>query len=239
MSDKVLFVFDFDQTITDTCTESLLMRLCKHDLAAEALAEGWSYAHFQEEVTTTMMREHVTEQRLREALQADMRLTEGIQTLLDYIRERPEKFDCIIISDANSFFISTLLRHLNLEDAFDRVFTNPARFTADGRFEARPCHQHEHAGCPTNMCKRKLLALFVDERHKCGIQYRCIRYVGDGGNDYCPGEALDHADNLYVRKGKELDAMLAGDRALRERLRARVVVWKSSIDILEDVKAAR
>jgi hypothetical protein len=63
-----------------------------------------------------------------------------------------------IVSDANSYFISTILRAHNLADCFSSVHTNPAEFDPSGALRVLPFHPqalppHGCLLCPPNMCK--------------------------------------------------------------------------------------
>ena len=46
----------------------------------------------------------------------------------------------IIISDSNSVFISHILQANELENLVDKVFTNPAQWSQDGRLTIKPYH---------------------------------------------------------------------------------------------------
>jgi pyridoxal phosphate phosphatase PHOSPHO2 len=67
-----------------------------------------------------------------------------------------------ILSDANAFFVDTILAHHGLADYFSGTDTNPAHVDAAGRLRIRPYHEfgaaaHGHGcalpTCPPNMCK--------------------------------------------------------------------------------------
>ncbi|KAM0903600.1 hypothetical protein ACQ4PT_018559 [Festuca glaucescens] len=68
--------------------------------------------------------------------------------------------DLRVLSDANRFFIETILDHHGLQGYFSEVNTNPSRVDADGRLRISPHHDF-HVGpygcglgtCPPNMCK--------------------------------------------------------------------------------------
>lgn len=51
---------------------------------------------------------------------------EGFGPLLSFLGENSELCDCIIISDANTLFIETILSGLGLSEAVLAVFSNPA-----------------------------------------------------------------------------------------------------------------
>lgn len=65
-----------------------------------------------------------------------------------------------IVSDANEFFIETVLGHLGIKHCFSEIHTNPAFLDQHQRLRISPLHdpqtfpQHNcNALCPPNMCK--------------------------------------------------------------------------------------
>jgi pyridoxal phosphate phosphatase PHOSPHO2 len=63
-----------------------------------------------------------------------------------------------VVSDANTFFIETVLAHHGVLGCFSDISTNPARVDADGRLRISPFHDsasapHGCSLCPENMCK--------------------------------------------------------------------------------------
>ena len=70
--------------------------------------------------------------------------------------------DLRIVSDANVFFIETILEHLGLKDCFTEINTNPGFVDGEGRLRILPFHDFEKCShgcstglCPPNMCKVK------------------------------------------------------------------------------------
>lgn len=62
------------------------------------------------------------------------------------------------MSDANTFFIETVLAHHGVLGCFSEIVTNPATVDADGRLRISPFHDsaaapHGCSLCPDNMCK--------------------------------------------------------------------------------------
>ena len=52
----------------------------------------------------------------------------------------------IIISDSNTVFINHILEVNNLDKLVDKVFTNPAEWTEDGRLTIKPYHHQVLGG---------------------------------------------------------------------------------------------
>ncbi|KAG5537846.1 hypothetical protein RHGRI_025072 [Rhododendron griersonianum] len=66
--------------------------------------------------------------------------------------------DLRVVSDANLFFIETILKHLGLRDCFTEINTNPSYVDDQGRLRILPYHDfhsspHGCDRCPPNMCK--------------------------------------------------------------------------------------
>jgi pyridoxal phosphate phosphatase PHOSPHO2 len=66
--------------------------------------------------------------------------------------------DLRVVSDANQFFIETILRHHGLKEYFTEINTNPGYVDAEGRLRILPYHDFHKSShgcdlCPPNMCK--------------------------------------------------------------------------------------
>lgn len=92
----------------------------------------------------------------------------------------------IIISDANSLFISMILGFHKLESAFSAVFTNPAVVDKSGKICVSFFHENQTCDlCPVNLCKGRVLSEFL-AKHK----FEKIVYVG--------GAKKQHSNQLCV-----------------------------------------
>lgn len=161
--------------------------------------------------------------------------TAGMSDLLTFISAHKSAVDCIVISDSNTIFIEWILQASGLQAAVNQVFSNPARITDLGYMEVQPHHSHDCERCPVNLCKKKVLELYLSEQSDGGVEYQRIFYVGDGGNDFCPTSCLRGHDVAMPRKGYTLEKLLA---KLNGPLRAKVVAWSSGVEILEELKAS-
>ena len=95
-----------------------------------------------------------------------------------------------VLSDANAFFIETVLEHHGLRGCFTEVNTNPSRVDAGGRLRIEPYHDFLRGAphgcgvgtCPPNMCKGQVLDRILREAAAAapgGRKPRVI-YLGDG-----------------------------------------------------------
>ena len=77
--------------------------------------------------------------------------------------------DLRIISDANVFFIETVLKKYGILECFREIKTNPSYVDGEGRLRILPYHDFNSSShgchiCPPNMCKVKIklfLSVFI------------------------------------------------------------------------------
>ncbi|XP_062095483.1 inorganic pyrophosphatase 1-like [Humulus lupulus] len=110
-----------------------------------------------------------------------------------------------IVSDANLFFIETMLKHLGLREYFSEINTNPSFVDEQGRLRIQPFHDFKNSShgcttgtCPPNMCKGAII-----ERIQASVAAegnKRIIYLGDGAGDYCPSLKLKESDFVMPRK---------------------------------------
>lgn len=81
------------------------------------------------------------------------------RAFVDLKASKDPQVTTFILSNANSVYIDTILKHYGVENAIDEVVTNPAQFRDDGLLELRrrvdpSGRQHQcKVGCSPNMCK--------------------------------------------------------------------------------------
>lgn len=113
--------------------------------------------------------------------------------------------DLRIVSDANLFFIETILEHLGLRNCFSEINTNPGFVDEQGRLRILPFHDFNQGShgctgpCPPNMCKGVILERIQASVGAEGNNKRLI-YLGDGVGDYCPSLKLKESDFVMPRK---------------------------------------
>lgn len=119
-----------------------------------------------------------------------------------------------LLSNSNTVYIDTILRHHALESLFHEIVTNPASFNDAGalvlerRIKATDAKQHAcKVGCSANMCKGEELEAFL-ARNGGRDAFDRIIYVGDGGNDFCPVLRLNPHDLAFVRKFRGLQTRI-------------------------------
>ncbi|ERN15480.1 hypothetical protein AMTR_s00036p00240870 [Amborella trichopoda] len=192
---KAVVVFDFDETILDCDSDNWVVE----EMGVDDL--------FKELLRTMPL--NPTMDRMMGELHSRGKTIEEIAEILKRAPFDPRVISAIkaahalgcdvrIVSDANTFFIVSILEHHGLLHCFTEINTNPAFIDDNGRLNIRPCHKsHNCPICPPNMCKG-----LVIERIQSEIvgSDRCIVYLGDGKGDYCPSLKLGHGDHVMPRK---------------------------------------
>lgn len=139
--------------------------------------------------------------------------------------------DLRIVSDANSFYIKTILENYDLLQYFSEIHTNPASVDNDGRLRIFPYHSYTVAAhgcelCPANMCKGAIVDViqrsFLPESKKRFI------YLGDGRGDFCPSLKLGSEDHVLARQEYPLWKLLGQNPDL---VKAQVHSWSNAKDV--------
>lgn len=110
--------------------------------------------------------------------------------------------DLKVVSDANQFYIETILKHHGLYDCFSEIITNPTTVDEQGRLQIFPYNDlalpHGCNLCPPNMCKGLVIKRFqasIAPYHETNYVY-----LGDGRGDFCPVLKLGKGDHVMPRK---------------------------------------
>ncbi|XP_055329544.1 pyridoxal phosphate phosphatase PHOSPHO2-like [Paramacrobiotus metropolitanus] len=222
---KYLLVLDFDQTIVHSDTYTKVAEMVS-PAALQCLKEvleqqGWPV--YMRNVFAVLKDQGVSVDEIKAMVQ-DLPLTDKMLELLVFLREHPNIFDVIILSDANTCFIEWVLSKHGRSDTVRKVFANPARLANLTVQLEDYHHQMVCPTCPVNMCKRIVLKTFLEENRK----YTACVLVGDGVPDLCPALLLSKDDLLLARKGYPLE--LAAVTC--NNLAAQVVLWTNGQEIV-------
>ena len=162
-----------------------------------------------------------------------LQFTPNMQRLLE---ETVDSLDAtvIIISDSNSEFINHILKERGLSDRVDKVFTNPAIWSEQGKLEIRPYHHQETCTLSTkNLCKGQILEDYIKG---CGKEFNFVCYVGDGRNDFCPSLRLCENDLVCVRQEFSLEKYIPKMEEKGFKVKAEMLLWTDADQILGRVK---
>ncbi|KQK09515.1 inorganic pyrophosphatase 1 [Brachypodium distachyon] len=222
----VVVVFDFDKTIIDVDSDNWVV----DSLGATELFDRLLPTMPWNALIDTMMGElhargktvHDVAEVLRSA-PIDPRVGAAIKAAYGL------GCDLRVLSDANGFFIETILDHHGLRGCFSEINTNPSLVDADGRLRIGPYHATPHGcgvgTCPPNMCKGQVL-----DRIRASSVGKRVIYLGDGRGDYCPSLRLGRDDFVMPRRGFPVWDLICENPGL---LQAEVHPWSDGGDMEE------
>ncbi|KAG4178790.1 hypothetical protein ERO13_A10G065300v2 [Gossypium hirsutum] len=137
--------------------------------------------------------------------------------------------DLKVVSDANVFFIDTILKHHGLKECFSEINTNPSFVDEEGRLRIFPYHdftKHPHGcshPCPPNMCKGIVIEK-IQTSLSAVEEKKTIIYMGDGLGDFCPSLKLGDGDYMLPRKDFPVWDLVCKNRSL---IKAEVCEWSN------------
>ncbi|XP_031491796.1 thiamine phosphate phosphatase-like protein [Nymphaea colorata] len=228
----VIVVFDFDKTIIDVDSDDWVI-------------DGLGLTERFNELLHTMPWNCLMDKLLGE-LNEQGRTIEDIAACLKSIPLHPQIISAIksayslgcdlrVVSDANMFYIETILKHHELFDYFSEINTNPSYVDDNGRLTIVPYHDfhtsvHGCALCPPNMCKGLIIDRIRDSTMKDSTAAKKFIYLGDGRGDYCPALKLDESDKVLPRKDYPLWNLIQKNPQL---IRAEIHAWCNAAELEE------
>ncbi|KAK7349240.1 hypothetical protein VNO77_06442 [Canavalia gladiata] len=138
--------------------------------------------------------------------------------------------DLKIVSDANIFFIETILKHHGVWNCFSEVIANPSHVN-EGRLSICPYHDYLKSShgcnlCPPNMCKGMVIERIQNSLSEAGKKK--IIYLGDGKGDFCPSLKLKDSDYLMPRRDFPLCDLVSKNS---NWIKAEVHGWSNGKDL--------
>ncbi|KAK1289291.1 Inorganic pyrophosphatase 2 [Acorus calamus] len=226
----VIVIFDFDKTIIDCDSDNWVV----DGLGATALFE---------ELLPTMPWNSLMDRMMSE-LHSQGKTIEDIVDCLRTAPLHPQVISAIktahalgcelrIVSDANYFFIETILKHHGLFDYFSEINTNPGFVDEEGKLRIQPYHDLFNSAshgctnpCPPNMCKGLIIKRIQDAMLSEGKKR--IIYLGDGKGDYCPSLKLGEGDFMMPRKNYPVWELITSNPLL---LKAEIHGWSNAEEL--------
>ncbi|KAG5353501.1 hypothetical protein C0989_006315 [Termitomyces sp. Mn162] len=216
---RQLLVFDFDWSVFPVCarlvltsprsladqdTDRYIFEVLAPDLR-RYMKSAKQHTQWTDLVAQSLQKIHargITRQQIETTL-ASMPFHPAMTRATSKLKsEGKTTFFCL--SNANSVFISTILKSKGLDNLFDQITTNPAEWDDTGLLKLRrrvdlngPQHTCK-VGCSPNMCKGAaptslpqphshfLTGEELDAFIKQHGPFDRIVYTGDGSNDFCP-----------------------------------------------------
>jgi len=237
MSSGPLLVFDFDHTMTNLNTDVEVQKLAPGgDIPASSEMRGLysdkGWTEFMGAVFALLHENNTTQAEIL-SLMAELEFTPNMSSLLEE-SVKDLGATIIIISDSNSVFIEHILKVKKMDHLVDKVFTNPARWTEEGKLVIEPYHHQETCTLSTkNLCKGQILEDYISSS---GKSFSIVCYVGDGKNDFCPSLRLSSSDLVCVREGFSLEKYIPQMLEKGHEIKAEILGWKSADQILSKLK---
>ncbi|CAH8359258.1 unnamed protein product [Eruca vesicaria subsp. sativa] len=198
---NIVVVFDFDKTIIDVDSDNWVI-------------DELGFTDLFNQLLPTMPWNTVMDRMMKE-LHDQGKTIEEIKQALRTIPIHPRIVPAIkaahalgcelrIVSDANMFFIETMVEHLGISELFSEINSNPGFVDEHNTLRISPYHEFTnsshgctHVTCPPNMCKGLVIERIQDSLAKEGKK---MIYLGDGAGDYCPSLKLKTEDYVMPRK---------------------------------------
>ncbi|XP_073146531.1 inorganic pyrophosphatase 2-like [Henckelia pumila] len=226
--EKIVVVFDFDKTIIDVDSDNWVV----DELGATDLFNSLLPTMPWNPLMDKMMKELHAQGRTTKDIENVLKRAPMHHRIVPAIKKAHALgCDLRMVSDANLFFIDTILTHLGIKDCFSEINTNPSYVDEEGRLRISPytdfySFSHGCKLCPPNMCKGMILERIQASLVKEG-QTRMI-YLGDGSGDFCPSLKLKEGDFVMPRKYFPVWHLICENRHL---LRAEIHEWVDGGDL--------
>ncbi|KIP08402.1 hypothetical protein PHLGIDRAFT_127025 [Phlebiopsis gigantea 11061_1 CR5-6] len=215
-TEKQLIVFDFDWSLADQDTDRWVFEVLAPDLRRKmkTLKEEVQWT----DLVAQSLREFHARGGTREEIEGALKIMPFHpamkRAVLAAKNKTNPKTTFLCLSNANSVFISTILKEKGLESLFDEIITNPAEWDSSGLLKLRrrvdptgPQHACT-VGCSPNMCKGEELDAFIARQ---GRTFDRVVYIGDGSNDFCPILRLREVDRVLCRRHRGLEKRITKD----------------------------
>ena len=231
---KSLLIFDFDKTIIDDDSYGhvILKTLTKEELQYifEKRNENWvdGYNYSLKQLKTHGM----TKENFNEMLN-QISLTQGMSDLFNYIREKKDNYDSIILSSNYEYVIKYILNKNNIIDIFLDIITNPSREANQDEKEqfiyVLKKQEHNCKICNPCSCKKNEFKEFCNTHDM--NNYDKVIFICDGFNDFCLAVDLGENDITLMRKNFALYKKIKS-KNFENNLKCKVQAWESGNDII-------
>ncbi|OIW09011.1 hypothetical protein TanjilG_05987 [Lupinus angustifolius] len=224
----IVVVFDFDKTIIDCDSDNFVV-------------DDLGFTDLFNQLLPTMPWNTLMDRMMME-LHSNEKTIEDIVEVLQKIPIHPRVIPAIksahalgcdlrVVSDANMFFIETILKHLRIRECFSEINSNPGYVDEEGKLRILPYHDftkcpHGCSLCPPNMCK----GLIIDriQNSISPEENKRFIYLGDGAGDYCPSLRFKEKDFVMPRKNFPVWDLICKDPLL---VKAEIHEWSDGEDL--------
>lgn len=227
---RCLVAFDFDQTIIDGDTTSELISLVKDQSALERKElTGTSWLDFTDLLCERLRHEGADVNYIRERIEK-IKFTLSFKELLDYLLEKKEMYEVIILSGTLNILIEWILTYNGYSELAKNIISHQAVVDEDNflRFIRREAHSCNL--CDYSLCKSVLLSNHIRSK-----QFDKVVFIGDGIIDYCVAPILRENDYLFPRINYGLYKRLYEENLI-SFVKCNVVSWSDGKKILEHIQ---
>jgi len=235
--ERQLIVFDFDWSMADQDSDRWIFEVLAPELRRKMknLKDKMQWTDLVALSLRDLHAKGVTREQIEQALKIMPFHPAMVRGVTDLKNKANPKTMFLCLSNANSIFISTILKDKGLGSLFEEIITNPAEWKDSGLLELRrrispdgPQHSCK-VGCSPNMCKGEELDAFL-ERHQPAFDR--VVYIGDGSNDFCPILRLRKQDQVLCRRNRGLQGRIERE-GQKEGLKCEVVYWAGAWEVEE------
>lgn len=230
-----LIIWDFDFSLINCNSDVYIPESCLPSLG-EYIKENQTsiqWTKLMSNVASKMFEEGVSRLQIEEVIK-HMPVFEEVLEAINVAGSK--SVQQIILSDANTVYISHFLESKGLDKYFSLIVSNPASWSSSGLLLIQPYHRElddvsdvidvklKCPLCPINLCKGKVLSEIQTTLGSDDL----VLYIGDGGNDLCPCLRLRECDIVAARKDFRLEQRLTSTT-----LKAKVTYWNDGKTLSE------
>ncbi|KAF3324469.1 inorganic pyrophosphatase 2-like protein [Carex littledalei] len=223
----VMVIFDFDRTIIESDSDNWVVTQLGASSLFDLLRPSLPWNSLMDRVMTELHLKGKSIDNIANSLKEmflDPHIVSAIKSAYSL------GCDLRVVSDANLFFIETILKHHGIFECFTEIYTNPSFVDEEGKLRIMSFHNsispHGCALCPPNMCKGKIIEKIISPVNAEGRKN--IIYLGDGKGDYCPSLKLCKEDYVMPRDKYPLSVLISDNTDL---VKATVHRWSNGEEI--------
>lgn len=227
---NTLVIFDFDQTIINGDTYSILMSLVnkgKEELD-KLLKSDLSWIEFNKILFQKLKENEVNLEVIRKKI-VSIELNKNMKDVLDFLRNNKNKYKPIIISGSIKLIVQLILENYDSLDVIEEIYSHEAILDKDEYLQYIEKDYKNCGECSWAICKAVTLQGVLAND---STNYEKLIYIGDGLIDKCPIKILRENDSLFPRINYPLYKCLYEDGYINQ-CKCKVHPWEDGNKILE------
>ena len=233
--EKILLIFDFDQTIMDkdTIYEQANIALSQEDYHKIMEIDKIDYYDAFNYYFKRVKDIGLTLKNINSILEK-LEFSPKMKDLFNYLRKNKSKYEMIILSGDYDYSVNHILKYHGFLELFDDLILIKSIIQDEKSerliFIPKDQFPHKCNLCISSQCKGLELKKYLDENRE--KQYSKLIFICDGGNDYCPcKKILKKGDIVFPRVDYGLYKKLFEQKLINE-LECNVNPWKSADEII-------